>query len=403
MFSCHYRKALSRDGLIYKGYVSFCRCMNRKLPIASLLLALILLGACSSTPKTLVDSPLFGKHVFTTVDSEVARYYLDSYLQGELSNREFDERISGLYKQYRNAIPSREELKEISQEFSVDFASLFLADLLLKNECNNDLNKSFMLHLEKPITAGLNLSSYQVLFVPGWDYAESGYLTGADFETPRTLATKLGIENYLVELPPTGSVEQNAEFLAKDIINHSRAGKGIILAGASSAGPAIHLALAELLGEKERESVKAWLNLGGILQGSPLIDYYQSWPYRWFFNLAVWDKNWDREAILSMGTNISRSRFSRLKIESDLLIINYLGIPLSGQLSKFSIVKYPLLKPEGPNDGLTLLTDAIAPNSMTIVALGSDHYFAEDPEIDKKTVALMTLIITYLDKGMTHC
>ncbi len=104
-----------------------------------------------------------------------------------------------------------------------------------------------------------------------------------------------------------------------------------------------------------------------------------------------------------MGVNISRSRFSRLKIESDLLIINYLGIPLSGQLSKFSIEKYPLLKPEGPNDGLTLLTDAIAPNSMTIVALGSDHYFAEDPEIDKKTIALMALIITYLDKGMTSC
>lgn len=378
--------------------------MNRKLPIASLfLLALFFLGACSSTPKTLVDSPLFGEHVITTVDSEIARYYLENYLQGKISNREADERISGLYKQYRNAIPSRVELKEISQEYSVDFASLFLADLLLKDECNSNLNKSFMFHLESPTTAGLDISSYQLLFVPGWDYAKSGHLTGADFETPRALATKLGIENHLVKLPPTGSVEQNAEFLAKDIINHSRDGKGIILAGASSAGPAIHLALGELLGEEEREPVKAWLNLGGILQGSPLIDYFQRWPRRWIFNYFVWDKGWDKEAILSMGTNLSRNRFSRLKIESDLLIINYLGIPLSGQLSKYSKDKYPLLKPEGPNDGLTLLTDVIAPNSMTIVALGSDHYFAEDPEIDNKTIALMSLIITYLEKDITSC
>ncbi|MGR5147325.1 hypothetical protein ACQKP8_12365 [Photobacterium alginatilyticum] len=350
-----------------------------------------------------MDSPLFGEHVFTTVDSEVARYYLDSYLQGERSNRELDKRISGLYGQYRNTIPSREELKGISQEYSVDFASLFLADLLLKNECNNKLNKAFMLHLDNLTIAGVNFSSYMLLFVPGWDYAESGHLTGADFKAPRVMATKLGVENYLVELPPTGSVEQNAEYVAKDIIHHSRAEKGIILAGASSAGPAIHLALAELLSEKERGAVKAWLNIGGILQGSPLIDYYQQWPHSWFFNLAVWDQGWDKDAILSMGTSLSRTRFSRLRIESDLLIINYLGVPLSGQLTKFSIEKYPLLKSEGPNDGLTLLTDAIAPNSMTIVALGSDHYFAEDPEIDKKTIALMALIMTYLEKGITRC
>lgn len=100
---------------------------DRKLFAASVfLLVLILLGACSSTPKTFVDSPLFGEHVFTTVDSEVARYYLGSYLQGEFSNREWDERISGLYRQYRNTIPSRDELKSTSQEYSVDFASLFL-------------------------------------------------------------------------------------------------------------------------------------------------------------------------------------------------------------------------------------------------------------------------------------
>ncbi|GAB3529714.1 hypothetical protein GCM10027342_39090 [Photobacterium alginatilyticum] len=350
-----------------------------------------------------VDSPLFGEHVFTTVDSEVARYYLDSYLQGEFSNRELDERISGLYRQYRNTIPSRDELKGISQQYSVDFASLFLADLLLKNECNKKLNNSFTHQMESPTIAGLNISSYKLLFVPGWDYAESGHLTGADFNAPRAMATKLGIENYLVELPPTGSVEQNAEYLATDIIHHGRAGKGIILAGASSAGPAIHLALAELLSEKERRAVKAWFNIGGILQGSPLIDYYQQWPHSWFFNFAVWDQGWDKQAIVSMGTGRSRSRFSRLRIESELLIINYLGIPLSGQLSKFSIGKYPLLKPEGPNDGLTLLTDAIAPNSMTIVALGSDHYFAEDPEIDKKTIVLLALVITYLEKGITSC
>jgi hypothetical protein len=48
-----------------------------------------------------------------------------------------------------------------------------------------------------------------------------------------------------------------------------------------------------------------------------------------------------------------------------------------------------------------LLTDVIAPGSLTVVALGSDHFFAEDPEIDRKTVALMKLVVAYANKDTT--
>jgi hypothetical protein len=83
-----------------------------------------------------VDGSFFGERVETTVDSEIARYYLESYLQEEAGNRDLNEDISVLYRHYNEAIPSREELEGISQDYSVDFASLFLAGLLLSNECN---------------------------------------------------------------------------------------------------------------------------------------------------------------------------------------------------------------------------------------------------------------------------
>jgi hypothetical protein len=60
-----------------------------------------------------------------------------------------------------------------------------------------------------------------------------------------------------------------------------------------------------------------------------------------------------------------------------------------------------MLRSDGPNDGLVLLTDVIAPGSLTVVALGSDHFFAEDPEIDRKTVALMKLVVAYANKDTT--
>ena len=53
---------------------------------------------------------------------------------------------------------------------------------------------------------------------------------------------------------------------------------------------------------------------------------------------------------------------------------------------------------DGPNDGLSLLPDLIVPNTQTILAPESDHFFAEDPEIDMKTVAFLKTILERLEK-----
>ena len=50
---------------------------------------------------------------------------------------------------------------------------------------------------------------------------------------------------------------------------------------------------------------------------------------------------------------------------SGILVVYYRGVPLSGQLSRFSRDQYPILSSDGPNDGLTMLADAIALNSLT--------------------------------------
>ena len=380
------------------------KCMNTRLPSITpvCIAACLLLGGCSSIPEIPAKAEYFGQRVETHVDSEVARYFLESYSQGKYESHDLDEKISALYRTHGKSLPSREELKEISQTFSVDFAALFLADRLLNNECNKDLNRHFERYVKNEATVDTNVvSSYQVLFVPGWDYVKNGHVSGADFARPRALATKFGLENYLVPLPSTGSVEEGANVLSAEIAKHSRSDKKIILVGSSAAGPVIQLVLGERLNEKERSSIKAWLNLGGILQGSPLVDYSEKRPQRWWFNLVVWYKGWDKKAIRSMGTAASRRRFSRLKLDSDIVVFNYMGVPLSGQLSENAEAGYRILRSYGPNDGLALLTDEIAPDSLTVVALGNDHYFAQDPEIDKKTAALMKLVITYLNKNLT--
>lgn len=362
-------------------------------------MACLCLAACGTTLPQIPAAGMIGEErVATTVDSPVARYYLETYLQGRNADPQMHARIDAAYRRYDRPLPSRDDLADLSRELSVDFAALFLADRLLADECNRALNRAFARNLAQGAAASPHTSRYLLLFVPGWDYADNGHLTGADFARPRELATRLGFESHLAALRPTGSIEENARILAAEIARHARSGKKLLIAGSSSAGPATLLALGEHVGATERKSIAAWLNIGGLLQGSPFVEHLRSGPRRWFVDFGIWWRGWSHDAVASLGAGPGRRRFERLRIDPGILVVNYLGIPLSGQVGRHSRDTYPVLRKDGPNDGLTLLADAIAPGSRTLVALGSDHFFADDPRIDEKTVALMKLMVDFAEE-----
>ena len=371
--------------------------------LSSFILLLLFLGSsgCSSLPKYPVQSQLLGEAINTTVDSDFARYYLDTYLQNKRLKPEYDQQIDEIYKTQGNSLPTREELKKISSEFSVDFASLFFSDRLMQQEKNILAQNVFFKYLTTDrshlYSTMAHFSSYRVLFVPGWNYIDNGYLTGSDLALPRQLISELGVENHLVLTPSNGSVEASAKAISAAILKYSKLNKKIIIVGASAAGPAIHLTLGEMLPKDLLSSVVAWINLGGILQGSPLVDYFEQWPQKALMNMVLWYKGWEHEDVLSMSVKNSRKRFKRLQLAPDLIVFNYLALSLSGNLSHLSTSKYPLIKSEGPNDGLTLLTDVIAPDSYTLISVNSDHYFGEDPQINDKTVAVLKTVIHYLE------
>ena len=360
--------------------------------------ACLCIAACGTAlPRLPAAGMIAGERIETTVDSPVARYYLATYLQGRNEDPQMHARIDAAYRRYDKPMPTREDLAALASELSVDFAALFLADRLLAHPCNRAINRAFAGHLDGN-TPAPNAAPYLLLFVPGWDYVDNGPVTGADFARPRQLATRLGFENHLARLRPTGSIEENAQILAAEIARHARPGKKIVLAGSSSAGPTIHLALGESIGAHQKQSIVAWLNIGGLLQGSPIVEHLRSGPRRLFVDLGIWWRGWSHDAVASLGTGPRRPRFAGLRIDPGLLVVNYLGVPLSGQVGRHSRDTYPVLRLQGPNDGLTLLADAIAPGSLTIVALGNDHFFADDPRIDEKTVALMKLMVSLLEQ-----
>ena len=114
---------------------------------------------------------------------------------------------------------------------------------------------------------------YVILLVPGWNYTNNGHITVSDFAAPRRLLDRLGIENHLLLVPPNGSVMQSASVIADAVLVRRELNQQVIVVGARAAGPSIHYTLGKLLDYQELEHVVAWVNRGGILQGSPLIDF----------------------------------------------------------------------------------------------------------------------------------
>ncbi len=371
--------------------------MGFRFRVFSFSILLILQFGSASYSKYPVDAALFDEPIKTTVDSAQAQYYLNHYLQGNRSDAELDQRIDAVYRRYSPAFPERADLKQIAEQFSNDFAALYLADQLWQDQQNREVQRLFHQYLSMPEQELYEppefAEDYVILLVPGWNYTNNGHITGSDFAAPRRLLNRLGIENHLLLVPPNGSVMQSASVIADAVLDRRELNQQIIVVGASAAGPAIHYTLGKLLDHQELEHVVAWVNLGGILQGSPLIDYFQRWPQKLMLNMALAYYGWDNDEIMTMSAEQSRERVKSLSLPQHLVVINYMGLSLTGSLSSLSTNKYPLIADQGPNDGLTPLVDIIAPNSLTLLATGSDHYFGEDPQINLKTIAMVKTIL----------
>ena len=204
------------------------------------------------------------------------------------------------------------------------------------------------------------------------------------------LLNRHGARAALIETGENLTVEDNAELIAEQIRRYAASRQNLILVSGSKGGPEVALALSMLKHDPAGRQVKAWLNIGGLLHGTRLADLALSWPLCWFVYLAILpDRSF--EGIRSLSTAVSAARRTAPGLPQETLVVNYLGIPLSGQVSDQARSSYSNLRAHGPNDGLTYLLDAIAPGSETIPELGVDHFFRRS-DIELRTLALARAI-----------
>jgi len=357
------------------------------------LIAIVFLAACAGIP---VRGTVGGQTIETRVDSEVARYYLADYLAGKRSNTIVDERIDQVSSESLNGLPDRDRLKRLSDDFSVDFAALFFADRVARissnrefrvafNRVRDNVNKGFP---QGDISLPVGAANYEVVLVPGYLYRRHP-VTGADLALPRAALRRVGLAHYFVETVEDGAIEANADLVAAAIRARGQTGRRMIVVSVSKSGPEVALALTRL-GPNDSRRVAAWVNIAGTLHGSPLADNR-------LLQVEELVGRVDVSGVESLSTQRSRQRFNGFHVPGHVLIVNYIGIPLTGSISMLARGGYAQLRAYGPNDGLSLLSDLIAPNAVTLAELGRDHFLLDD-RVDVTTVALAFAVIQTLEE-----
>ena len=122
------------------------------------------------------------------------------------------------------------------------------------------------------------------------------------------------------------------------------------------------------------------------------IPKYRVWPRSWLARGVFWFLGFPGELLSNLSTATRRPVFEALRIPAHIRRLNYLAAPLSGALQESVRGRYAELAPLGPNDGVTLLSDAFQREGVTIVELQLDHYF-KDSDIHFKTQALAWLVL----------
>jgi hypothetical protein len=346
-----------------------------------------------------------------SLDSAWAHYYLKHYRQGKRTDQRRHETINKALTSLPPGVPDSMSLRRLTCRFSPDFATLVLYDRLRNDPPSRQLRLTYEQILQggQPTSttltgsttpdsvsngrSQLDRSSTEFLVIPGFLY-RSVAATGANMAAQRRALEKDGWRTHLIRVAENGSVECKARIVASAVRQFKEKRNDVVLISTSKGGAETAMALGTVLRPDETHHVRAWINVCGILHGTPLSDEAAAKPLLARLRLRRHAGTTDLTGALSLTRGRSERRFRRLSLPEHILVVNYIAVPLSCHITQETEVGYRTLRAYGPNDGRGVLTDQIVPGTPIITEFGSDHYFRGNG-VHSKAAALVEAVLAY--------
>lgn len=272
---------------------------------------------------------------------------------------------------------SEEYLKQITYEnLDIDIATALFYSSLIEDPKNrvfiNNVLKQEKIYLNKKF----NFSNIKLKFliIPGMFYVDNPDAQ-SNGEAFAKFLSKIGISSEIIKVGQTSHAAINGEFICNYIKNNTKSDIQYIIFSTSKGSKDFLYAIKNCHNDLNFKRIKSWINMGGIVNGSYLLEkleknQFEYWENRLYFLLNGY--SW--EGIESLR----RSSFRNIVSENELnklKIFSIIGVPFFRNVSNRAKNYYLNLNPNGPNDGYVMLTDSILPNSYVYPSLRNDHYF----------------------------
>jgi hypothetical protein len=277
-----------------------------------------------------------------------------------------------------------ELLQQLAAQQGIDFATAWV----YKQVRQSPVHGPFIERLEtqprvlgspRPLPATL-------VIVPGAFYVEFPH-TGADGQLLREEAAKFGCCSELVPLPSFGSLAGNARILCEWL--SARPEGPVLLASLSKGGADVKMALARPEAADAFRNVVCWINLSGLLQGTPLVDWLFASKLRsLWFRLLFWLRGYDFRIIPELARGSDTPLNFELRLPPHLKAIHVVGFPLVRHLSNALARRcFHRAQHLGPNDGAGIvLADVGRLPGLVYPVWGADHYL-RPAELDVREIA----------------
>lgn len=276
-----------------------------------------------------------------------------------------DEQARNSYPEYTYAALTPVVLAQLTREHGVDFATALWYERVRSAEPH----QAFIKGVEAvDADAALPPTSARLLVAPAAFWREYPQF-GADGAAVLAVARALGMDAEMIPTRSTGSVSENARII-RDALEREADGS-VVLASLSKGGADVRVALEQ--GGELRRKVRAWINVCGIIHGSPLVD--EMLDGAWWRRLALraFLARW--RADFGLLRELRHAPVPRATAPAGVFVVNVVACPLSVHTAGAITRRHRQLAAWGPNDGSTLLADAIVDGGVVYPVWGADHYF----------------------------
>lgn len=264
------------------------------------------------------------------------------------------------------AIPEASFFRDLAAAEGMDVATMALYQAIRRHDAD------FIAGIDAlPVAAETSDAGTTVVVVPALFYTEFPDVGGGG-ELAMEIGARLGFDMRRVPTVSMGSLAANVEIVREFIA--ALPDRPLWFLSLSRGTGEVRLLFDRHAGDAALERVRGWINVCGIVGGTPIHDLkaatasgrlkyraivtFLGGKYSDFAEYDTQHPHWQRP----------------LRIPPAVRIVNAVALPLPSHVQTHLVGRYRSLAPYGPNDGMVASREALLPGS-TYPMWGLDHFF----------------------------